>query len=108
MGGILAHQLFSPPPVSAVQDGPGPGRQEDREAAREADETHGFQGDAQRRHGDGLTAVLCWRSVRGGRYIYIISVYENSIFWGVGGLNGSVWFPHKFLLLMPPHPPGLF
>lgn len=46
--------LFSTSSVSTVQDGPGPGREEDREAPGEADETHGVQRDAQRRHGDGL------------------------------------------------------
>lgn len=40
-----------------VQDGPGPGREEDREAPGEADETDGVQGDAQRRHGDGLKTL---------------------------------------------------
>lgn len=45
---------FSISSVSTVQDGPGPGREKDREAPGEADETDGGQGDAQRRHGDGL------------------------------------------------------
>lgn len=46
--------LFSMLPVFTVQDGPGPGCEEDREAPGEADETHGGQRDAQWCHGDGL------------------------------------------------------
>lgn len=51
----LPKAVCPPPPVFTVQDGPSPGREEDREAPREADETHGVQGDAQRCHGVGLT-----------------------------------------------------
>lgn len=40
--------------MPTVQDRPSPGRQEDREAPWEANETDGVQGDSQRRHGGGL------------------------------------------------------
>lgn len=46
--------LLSISTVFTVQDRPGPGREEDREAARKTDETHGVQGDAQWFHGDRL------------------------------------------------------
>lgn len=41
--------------VFTVQDGPGSGREEDREAAWETDETDGVQRDAQQRYGNRLT-----------------------------------------------------
>lgn len=37
-----------------VQDGPGPGCEEDRKAPWKTNETDGVQGDAQWFHGDGL------------------------------------------------------
>lgn len=41
--------------MSPVQDRPGSRREEDREAPRQTDEANGFQGEPQRRHGDGLS-----------------------------------------------------
>lgn len=52
--------------VFTVQDRPGPGREEDREAPRKTDETHGVQGDTQWSHGDRLK---CCRTT--GRLEYL-------------------------------------
>lgn len=54
-----------------VQDGPGPGCEEDREAPRKADETHGVQGDTQWFHGDRLN---CSRRTDPLEYLELSSV----------------------------------
>ena len=46
--------LLSVLTVFTVQDRPGPGCKEDREAPWKTDETHGIQGDTQWCHGDRL------------------------------------------------------
>lgn len=85
--------LFSVPPVSTVQDRPGPGREEDWKAPGEADETHGGQRDAQRCHGDGLrcswppeTGHLDWV---GANYLVGSTVHPEKK--KDGGTNGQLW-----------------
>lgn len=91
--------LFSISLVSTVQDGPGPGRKEDREAPGEADETHGGQRDTQRCHGDRLR---CSSSPETGHLDWVRAKYlvgspihpecDKKLDGGLdGGTNGQLW-----------------